>query len=259
MDNESRNTFIVIGVVLVGLLAISLIFSGRSADAVYTGPAVHQQYQVAALPEETDPAPEDVDVAGEQPEDVEPVDADVAEEEAPAEAAEEAPAEEAPSEDVAETPAEEAPAEDVTEAPAEEAPAEEVAEAPAEEAPAEDAAEAPEEEAPAEQVALAGDPAAGERVWRQCQACHQIGEGAQNRVGPHLTDIIDRPKAAVDGFNYSSALAARGAEGGIWSVDELRGFLAAPREYMPGTSMAFAGVRSEGDLDNLIAYLATYE
>jgi cytochrome c2 len=259
MDNESRNTFIVIGVVLVGLLAISLIFSGRSADAVYTGPAVHQQYQVAALPEETDPAPEDVDVAGEQPEDVEPVDADAAEEEAPAEVAEEPPAEEAPAEDVAEAPAEEAPAEDVTEAPAEEAPTEEVAEAPAEEAPAEDAAEAPDEEAPAEQVALAGDPAAGERVWRQCQACHQIGDGAQNRVGPHLTDIIDRPKAAVDGFNYSSALAARGTEGGIWSVDELRGFLAAPREYMPGTSMAFAGVRSEGDLDNLIAYLATYE
>jgi cytochrome c len=246
MDNESRNTFIVIGVVLVGLLAISLIFSGRSADAIYSGPAVHQQYQVAALPEETDPAPEDVDVAGEQPEDVEPVEADVAEEEAPAEVAEEAPAEEAAAEETAEAPAEEAPAEDM-------------AEAPAEEAPAEDTAEAPEEEAPAEQVALAGDPAAGERVWRQCQACHQIGDGAQNRVGPHLTDIIDRPKAAVDGFNYSSALAARGAEGGIWSVDELRGFLAAPRDYMPGTSMAFAGVRSEGDLDNLIAYLATYE
>jgi cytochrome c2 len=250
MDNESRNAFIVLGAVLVGLLAISLIFSGRSADAIYTGPPVHERYQIAVLPEEEAPEPEDVDVAGEQEDDVEPV--EVAEEEAPAEDVAEAPEEEAPAEDVAEATEEEAPAEDVAEAPEEEAPAEDVAEAPAEEAPAED-------EAPVEQVALAGDPAAGERVWRQCQACHQIGEGAQNRVGPHLTDIIDRPKAVVEGFNYSSALAARGEDGGIWSVDELRGFLAAPRDWLPGTSMAFAGVRSESDLENLIAYLASYE
>jgi cytochrome c2 len=255
MDKESRNAFIVLGGTLVGLLAISLIFSGRSADAIYTGPPVHQQYQVAEVPELEDPAPEDVDMPGEAPEAVEPIDVDVADEEAPpAEVAEEAPAEEAPAEEVAE-----APGEDAAEAPAEDATAEEVAEAPADAAPGDEVAEATAEEAPVEQVALAGDAAAGERVWRQCQACHQIGEGAQNRVGPQLTGIINRPKAAVDGFNYSSALAARGAEGGVWSVEELQGFLAAPREWLPGTSMAFAGVRSESDLENLITYMATYE
>ena len=220
MDQESRKAFIVLGGVLVGLLAISLIFSGRSGDAIYTGPPVHQQFQVAEIPEIEDPAPEDVDMPGEAPEEVEPIEVDVVEEEVP--------------------------------------PAE-VAEAPVEEAPAEEVVEAPVEEAPVEQVAMIGDPEAGARVWRQCQACHQIGEGAVNRVGPQLTGIIDRPKAAVEGFNYSAALAARGAEGGVWGVEELRGFLAAPRQWLPGTSMAFAGLRAEDDIDNLIAYMATYE
>ncbi len=246
MDQESRKAFIVLGGVLVGLLAISLIFSGRSGDAIYTGPPVHQQFQVAEIPEIEDPAPEDVDMPGEAPEEVEPIEVDVVEEEVP-------PAE------VAEAPVEEAPAEEVVEAPVEEAPAEEVVEAPVEEAPAEEVVEAPVEEAPVEQVAMIGDPEAGARVWRQCQACHQIGEGAVNRVGPQLTGIIDRPKAAVEGFNYSAALAARGAEGGVWGVEELRGFLAAPRQWLPGTSMAFAGLRAEDDIDNLIAYMATYE
>jgi cytochrome c2 len=235
MDKESRNAFIVIGAAVVGFVAVGVVFSGRSSDAIYTGPPIAEQYQVAdaeAVAEEVAEAPV---------------------EEAPAEEVAEAPAEEAPAEEVAEAPAEEAPAEEV----AEEAPAE-VAEAPAEEAPAEEVAEAPAEEAPVE-VALAGDPAAGERVWRQCQACHQIGDGAQNRVGPHLNDIIDRPKAAVEGFRYSNALQALGNEGGIWTVEELHGFLANPRGYLPGTTMAFAGLRNPDDIDDLIAYLATYE
>jgi S-disulfanyl-L-cysteine oxidoreductase SoxD len=156
-----------------------------------------------------------------------------------------------------EAPADEAPAEEAVaeEAPAEEAPAEEAV---AEEAPAEEAVA---EEAPAEEtaVALAGDAAAGERTFRQCQACHQVGEGAQNRVGPVLTGVLDRPAASVEGFRYSAPMQAAADEGLVWTAENLAAYLADPRGFVAGTSMSFAGVRSETDLENLIAYLATYE
>jgi cytochrome c len=240
MDKESRNALITIGGVLVLLLVISVAFSGRSGDSIYDGPAIHQQYQAAdATPAEA-PEPEDVAVPGEpEGEATEPV-AEVP----AAEAAADEPTAEAAAE-AAEAPAEEAPAE--------EAPAEEPA---AEEAPAE---EAPAEAAPVETAALAGDPEAGARTWRQCQACHQIGAGAQNRVGPQLTGVVGRPKAASEGFNYSSALAARGQEGQVWTVEALSAYLADPRGYIPGTTMAFAGLRNPADIENVIAYIASHD
>jgi cytochrome c len=230
MDKESRNALITIGGVLVLLLVISVAFSGRSGDSIYDGPAIHQQYQAAdATPAEA-PEPEDVAVPGE-------------------------PEGEA-TEPVAEVPAAEAAADEPTAEAAAEA-----AEAPAEEAPAEEpaAAEAPAEAAPGETAALAGDPEAGARTWRQCQACHQIGAGAQNRVGPQLTGVVGRPKAASEGFNYSSALAARGQEGQVWTVEALSAYLADPRGYIPGTTMAFAGLRNPADIENVIAYIASHD
>ena len=186
-------------------------------------------------------------------------------EEAPAEeTAEAAPVEEAPAEEMAEAaPAEEAPAEEMAEAaPVEEAPAEEMAEtAPAEEAPVEEtAAAAPADAAqgdagawPPEQMALLdGDASAGERVWRQCAACH-VADREQNRVGPHLVDVIGRDVASVDGFRYSNAL--QDLQGQVWSPAELDVWLTNPREYAPGTRMTYAGVKDEEDRRDLLAYL----
>jgi len=101
-------------------------------------------------------------------------------------------------------------------------------------------------------LALAeGDPAAGERVWRQCQACHVL-DAEQNRVGPHLVGIFGREAGAVDGFNYSPQLAGSGI---VWDDDTIAAYLADPRGYIPGNRMAFAGLRQEQQILDVIAYM----
>lgn len=100
-------------------------------------------------------------------------------------------------------------------------------------------------------LAQAQDPEAGERVFRQCQACHVV-DREQNRVGPHLVGVIGREAGAVDGFRYSPALADSGI---VWDAETLDAYLADPRGYIPGNRMAFAGLRSEEDRANVIAYL----
>lgn len=100
-----------------------------------------------------------------------------------------------------------------------------------------------------------GDPARGETVFRPCVACHMIGEGAVNRIGPHLNGLVGRPVGMEDGYDYSEALLEAGVEGAEWSEIVLDRFLENPRGYLPGTSMVFRGVRREEDRADLIAYL----
>jgi S-disulfanyl-L-cysteine oxidoreductase SoxD len=97
--------------------------------------------------------------------------------------------------------------------------------------------------------------AAGETVFRQCSACHQIGEGAANRVGPALTRIYGSSAAAADGFRYSPALVSAAEDGLVWDHETLAAFLADPRGYIRGNRMAFAGLRSAEDIEAVIAYL----
>ncbi|WP_439137478.1 c-type cytochrome [Roseicyclus sp.] len=104
-------------------------------------------------------------------------------------------------------------------------------------------------------VYASADAAAGERLWRQCGACHQLNPGA-NGVGPYLHGVVGRPKGAAVGFNYSATLSGMGGE---WSPENLAGFLENPRGYAPGTSMSYNGMRDVGDRANLIAYLATFQ
>ncbi len=117
------------------------------------------------------------------------------------------------------------------------------------------------EEAPVEEVVevsfdelfAAADPGAGERLWRQCQACHKL-DGTDG-TGPHLNGIVNKAKAASDGFSYSDVLASMD---GTWTPENLSGFLESPRNYAPGTKMAYSGMRDAEDRANLIAYLATF-
>jgi cytochrome c len=99
-----------------------------------------------------------------------------------------------------------------------------------------------------------GDAAKGAVVFRKCQSCHTINEG-QNRVGPSLFGIVERPTASIEGFRYSKAMAAYGASGKVWDEATLAGYLPAPRDAVPGTSMAFAGLKKPEDIANIIAYL----
>ncbi len=96
-----------------------------------------------------------------------------------------------------------------------------------------------------------GDPAAGERVFRQCQACHVI-DTEQNRVGPHLVGIFGREAGAVEGFKYSDAMANSGI---VWDEETIAAYLANPRGYVSGNRMAFAGLRSEEQIADVIAYM----
>ncbi|MGV1941268.1 c-type cytochrome [Agrobacterium sp. 22-211-1] len=100
-----------------------------------------------------------------------------------------------------------------------------------------------------------GDVAKGEAVFKRCSACHAIGEGAKNRVGPQLNGIIGRAAGSVPDYNYSSAMKKAGEDGLVWTPEELRDFLSAPKKKIPGNKMALAGISKPEDLDNLIAYI----
>lgn len=95
------------------------------------------------------------------------------------------------------------------------------------------------------------DLSAGESQFKKCAACHKLQDGA-NAVGPHLWGIVGRDVQAVDGFNYSGALAK---VADVWDFETLHAYLENPKAYAPGTSMAFAGLRKPADRANLIAYL----
>lgn len=104
-----------------------------------------------------------------------------------------------------------------------------------------------------------GDPAAGEKVFRKCKACHMVGEDAKNRVGPALNGVVGGPVASVEDFKYSDVFQEKAAAGAVWTEDELAAFLASPRKYAKGTKMAFPGLRKDEEIANVIAYLATFE
>ena len=89
----------------------------------------------------------------------------------------------------------------------------------------------------------------GEAAFRACASCHTVNPGGENRVGPNLWNIVMAPMADRD-FNYSSALAARGAEGDVWSFESLDAFIENPRAYVSGTSMATSIVRRARSMEN---------
>ena len=93
----------------------------------------------------------------------------------------------------------------------------------------------------------------GRRVFARCQACHEVG-APTNRVGPHLVGLFGRAAGDVDGYRYSQALLDSGI---VWDEATLRTYLRNPRTAIPGNRMSFVGVRDDGELDALIAYLRT--
>jgi cytochrome c len=104
-------------------------------------------------------------------------------------------------------------------------------------------------------MAAAQDAENGQSVFRQCRACHQVGANAKNLVGPTLTGIVGRKAGTVEGFNYSEANKKAGAGGLVWTEEQLLKYLENPLKFMPGTKMAYAGLKDEADRKDLIAYL----
>jgi cytochrome c2 len=97
--------------------------------------------------------------------------------------------------------------------------------------------------------------AAGEKVFKRCGACHAIGEGAKNKVGPELNGIIGRTAGTAEGFTYSDAMTEAGAAGLVWNADTLAEYLANPKAKVPGTKMTFAGLKKPEEITAVIAYL----
>ena len=99
----------------------------------------------------------------------------------------------------------------------------------------------------------AAEPAAGQKVFKKCGACHTADKGGANRIGPNLWDVVARPVAAAEGFAYSNALKEKSGE--TWSYDNLNAFLERPKDWAPGTKMSFAGLKKPEQRAAVIAYL----
>lgn len=106
--------------------------------------------------------------------------------------------------------------------------------------------------------ASAQDVDAGATVFKRCGACHSIGEGAKNKVGPELNELFGRTAGTVPDYNYSKAMIEAGQGGLVWAPDTLGPYLHKPKEHVPGTKMSFPGLPNQKDIDNLIAYLGTF-
>jgi cytochrome c len=116
--------------------------------------------------------------------------------------------------------------------------------------------EASAEEAPHIAALLAdADPDRGQAAARACAACHTFDQGGAHRIGPNLWDIVGQPLAHFDNYAYSDAMQARSDE--TWTYEALNEFIANPRGFLPGTKMAYAGMRRDDQRADLIAYLRT--
>lgn len=103
-----------------------------------------------------------------------------------------------------------------------------------------------------------GDADRGEGLYRQCSGCHQIGEGAVDRIGPHLNGIFDRAAASAEGFRYSNGMQRAAANGLIWDYESLDAFIENPRALVSQTRMSFRGFREQQDRDDLLAYIRRF-
>ena len=105
-----------------------------------------------------------------------------------------------------------------------------------------------------------GHAADGEKVFKKCAACHAVGENAKNKIGPEQNELLGRTAGGLESFSskYSTAMKAAGDAGLIWTEDTLKEFLASPRTYVKGTKMAFVGLKTEQEIEDVVAYLATF-
>jgi cytochrome c len=102
-----------------------------------------------------------------------------------------------------------------------------------------------------------GDAALGAKVFNKCKTCHENEKGV-NRVGPTLKGIVGRKTASVEGFKYSEAMAKKGTEGQVWDDATLATYLKDPKALVPGTKMAFPGLKDDAEIANVIAFLKTH-
>jgi cytochrome c len=104
--------------------------------------------------------------------------------------------------------------------------------------------------------ALAQDAAAGKTSFNKCMACHAIGDGAKNKVGPELNGIDGRKSGTAEGYSYSDGNKNSGI---TWNKDQFLDYIKDPKAKIPGTKMVFAGIKNEKEANDLWAFLAQYD
>ena len=105
-------------------------------------------------------------------------------------------------------------------------------------------------------MAKAQDLAAGEQSFRKCSPCHSVGEDARNKVGPQLNGLDGRKSGTAADYSYSDANKNSGI---TWSAATFKDYIQNPMAKVPGTKMAFAGIKNETEIANLWAYLAQFK
>ena len=109
--------------------------------------------------------------------------------------------------------------------------------------------------AAASSAALAQDVAAGKTSFNKCLACHAVGEGAKNKVGPVLNGLDGRKSGTVEGYSYTDANKNSGI---TWNKDQFLDYIKDPKAKIPNTKMVFAGIKNEKEAGDLWAYLASF-
>lgn len=100
------------------------------------------------------------------------------------------------------------------------------------------------------------DLAAGKTSFNKCLACHAIGEGAKNKVGPVLNGLDGRKSGTAADYNYTDANKNSGI---TWNEAQFKEYIKDPKAKIPGTKMAFAGIKSENEINNLWAYVSQFD
>ncbi len=104
--------------------------------------------------------------------------------------------------------------------------------------------------------AMAQDAAAGKTSFNKCMACHSIGEGAKNKVGPELNGLDGRHSGTAPDYNYSDANKNSGI---TWNEAQFKEYIKDPKAKIPGTKMAFAGIKNQKEIDDLWAYVSQFD
>src|SRR6478736_8703304 len=104
--------------------------------------------------------------------------------------------------------------------------------------------------------ALAQDVTAGKASFNKCLACHAIGEGAKNKVGPELNGIDGRKSGTAEGYSYSDANRNSGI---TWNKEQFLDYIKDPKAKIPGTKMIFPGIKNEKEANDLWAFLAQHD
>jgi cytochrome c len=105
-------------------------------------------------------------------------------------------------------------------------------------------------------AALAQDVAAGKSSFNKCLACHAIGEGAKNKVGPELNGLDGRKSGTAEGYSYSDANKNSGI---TWNEAEFKEYIRDPKAKIPGTKMTFAGIKNDKEVNDLWAFISQYD